>query len=270
MSGNVIQKIAPCKALKPFIDCYWWFEPAQHNDAFSFTYNNMLPEGIFELIIQVEGSSWQSSDNEYWIKRPTAFVGGLFERKYAIRPEQGMKIFGVRFLPNTARHFIAAPLIEFKNKVVGLEEAFGKTGKVLEQQLEVPSEQLIATVESFLLHQLHHQYKEDVLIDKMVSTIMESPPSKLHSVAEKFAVHERRFRRLFHQHVGLSPKSFSRVVRLNRFLQLQQQQQQNLTQCTYELGYYDQAHFSRDFKQFTGLSPGNFNQFNRQFQLQLK
>ncbi|MGZ5220708.1 MAG: helix-turn-helix domain-containing protein, partial [Chitinophagaceae bacterium] len=65
--------------------------------------------------------------------------------------------------------------------------------------------------------------------------------------------------RKFVSAIGLSPKQLSRVVRLQATLKmLEQQNFGSLTSLAYENGYYDQAHFIKDFKEFTGTSPKFF------------
>ena len=65
--------------------------------------------------------------------------------------------------------------------------------------------------------------------------------------------------RKFMMVIGMSPKQLSRVVRLQATLKmLEQKQFTSLTSLAYENGYYDQAHFIKDFKEFTGHSPKSF------------
>ena len=78
-------------------------------------------------------------------------------------------------------------------------------------------------------------------------------------LADKLNIHRRNMERKFETAVGMSPKQLSRVVRLQSALKLlEQQKYSNLTSLAYESGYYDQAHFIRDFKEFTGISPKSF------------
>ena len=59
--------------------------------------------------------------------------------------------------------------------------------------------------------------------------------------------------------IGLSPKQLSKVIRLQATLKiLSTQNAENLTTIAYECNYYDQAHFIKDFKEFTGMSPKQF------------
>jgi transcriptional regulator GlxA family with amidase domain len=65
--------------------------------------------------------------------------------------------------------------------------------------------------------------------------------------------------RKFVKQIGMSPKQLGKVIRLQTALKmLLKQQSGSLTQIAYESEYYDQAHFIKDFKEFTGTNPKDF------------
>lgn len=71
--------------------------------------------------------------------------------------------------------------------------------------------------------------------------------------------HRRQLERQFASTIGLSPKKYCTITRVHSFLKhLQKNKQDNLTQCAYESGYYDQAHLIHDFRQLTGLTPSQY------------
>ena len=69
----------------------------------------------------------------------------------------------------------------------------------------------------------------------------------------------RQLERNFKKQIGLTPKQLSKVIRLQATLQmLLNQTTRTLTDIAYESEYYDQSHFIKDFKEFTGLTPKEF------------
>jgi AraC-like DNA-binding protein len=76
-------------------------------------------------------------------------------------------------------------------------------------------------------------------------------------LSEKINISQRQLSRRFNSYVGISPKEF---IRTNRFIyslkHLKKYPAINLTEIAYESGYYDQAHFIRECKEFSGLTPG--------------
>jgi transcriptional regulator GlxA family with amidase domain len=72
----------------------------------------------------------------------------------------------------------------------------------------------------------------------------------------QFDLSGRQLERLFQQYVGLSPKSFGRILRFKQVMRLAEQRRiANWAELALIAGYYDQAHLIRDFHQFAGESP---------------
>lgn len=67
----------------------------------------------------------------------------------------------------------------------------------------------------------------------------------------------RYINRLFNRDIGLSPKTFSKIIRFQNVL-LALGKNQQISTIAADMGYYDQSHLLKDFKQFTGISPGNY------------
>jgi transcriptional regulator GlxA family with amidase domain len=69
----------------------------------------------------------------------------------------------------------------------------------------------------------------------------------------------RQLERKFKKHIGVSPKQLGKVIRLQTALKmLLNEETESLTHIAYESEYYDQAHFIKDFKEFTGTNPKDF------------
>ena len=68
----------------------------------------------------------------------------------------------------------------------------------------------------------------------------------------------RQLRRLFTYYIGDTPKTFCKVVRFQNILQAKPSRQSlRKNKLFFDLGYYDQAHFIKDFKHLYGLTPGS-------------
>jgi AraC-like DNA-binding protein len=77
-------------------------------------------------------------------------------------------------------------------------------------------------------------------------------------LSEAAGVGERQLENLFKKFVGLSPKFFARIIRFNYIFRLAESHGDNWTRLAYEAAYYDQSHFIRNFKKFTGESPAAY------------
>jgi len=88
----------------------------------------------------------------------------------------------------------------------------------------------------------------------------------LQSLQEELRVTERSLQRLFAEHVGVSPKMFSRICQFQpAFRQLSAGDFSRLSDIAYDNGYADQSHLIRVFREFTGFTPGVYLERTREF-----
>ena len=117
-------------------------------------------------------------------------------------------------------------------------------------------------VEHFLLYQLktkENQCYNDIRFS--VSQMQLNNKISILELASEVNMSKRNFERKFLENVGLTPVFFNRIVRFQKAIKLiNQQNKLSFTELAYMSGYYDQSHFIRDFKQFYGQPPKEFNQ----------
>jgi AraC-like DNA-binding protein len=128
-------------------------------------------------------------------------------------------------------------------------------------------EALLDKIEAFL--------KANILtneLDKRVSAahqlISKEQIYKVDELSSILNVTSTTLRTLFNQHVGISPKDLIKIHRIKKALDFQLTCEESLTQMAYQLKYFDQAHFSNDFKDATGITPKQYfldNQLSSDF-----
>jgi len=69
---------------------------------------------------------------------------------------------------------------------------------------------------------------------------------------------ERQLNRLFNQHIGMSAKSFSRLIRINKTFRLLKKPSNSITLISDVMGFHDLSHFVRDFKSVCGVTPQEY------------
>ncbi len=86
-----------------------------------------------------------------------------------------------------------------------------------------------------------------------------SRPRPVAQVAAHIGLSQRRFIEVFRNEVGLTPKAFSRVCRFQHVLgRVETATHVDWTSVAYDCGYFDQAHFIHDFREFAGVSPTRY------------
>lgn len=157
-------------------------------------------------------------------------------------------------------HFASHPANELFNLSLSLDHIFDKNSITeVEEKLKIATtdEQRIKIVELFLLSQLKN-IETDKLIMEAVKLIYQSNGTiRIKELNEKLFISQSPFEKRFRKVVGTSPKKFASIVRFNSVLD-NLTETKTLTEICYENNFFDQAHFIKDFKQFTGVTPENF------------
>ena len=93
------------------------------------------------------------------------------------------------------------------------------------------------------------------LIAQLCNNICTENVFDIQRLSLNYGLSERYIQKLFESVVGLTPRTFFNTHRFNRSLELVRSSDLHLTSIAYDCGYYDQAHFIREFRKFTGITP---------------
>nr|WP_262895832.1 helix-turn-helix transcriptional regulator [Aureivirga marina] len=149
-----------------------------------------------------------------------------------------------------------------ENKPIPLKELFSEKGVKLEQEIldAQTTSQRINIAETFLLELLKSKEVKDRIISSTIEIISKHKGQlTVNELSKQVNSNRRMLARKFSSDVGLSPKQLSKIVRLQNSLKsLLQKEKTSLTNLAYENEYFDQAHFIKDFKEFTGITPKEF------------
>jgi AraC-like DNA-binding protein len=100
---------------------------------------------------------------------------------------------------------------------------------------------------------------EGLLVNSIVEDVETSPELlRVDDLCARFDINERTLQRLLHKWIGLGPKWLIRRRRLQEAADRLRDSDAELAGIAMELGYADQAHFTRDFRMATGMTPGEF------------
>lgn len=250
----------PTGALNSLIKCYWTLEVPLEDKPEK---QRIVPDGCMELIFMLgDDVKRYTSENEFIIQ-PRAFVVGQITEPFTIQPVGYVHCFATRFYPYGISNFIKTPLNHLENKETPIAVLFGQTTALeLEQKIvhATDTQQRIELVEAFLLNKFNEKATIDNIVKSTVDTLLATQGSSpIKTILQEDLSKRRQLERKFLKEIGMSPKQLGKVVRLQTALKLLVNQKRNtFTEIAYESAYYDQNHFIKDFREFTGTTPKEF------------
>jgi AraC-like DNA-binding protein len=121
----------------------------------------------------------------------------------------------------------------------------------------------LALLEAFLIKKVYTFQKKNSKFELVHNVVTEMKHEDfcddIQDVAFRYGISSRYLQKLFLQYTGLSPKLYYKINRFQKSLILTNNKEESLTSIAYQSGYFDQSHFVRDFKFFTGLAPSAFD-----------
>jgi len=249
----------PHEDLIDFVQCYWTIESYKEDTP---QINTIVPDGTMKMIFHYGDLYWHHPPNRKRFLQPRCFLIGQLTRPYIVEPEGDTGTFVVRFHPHGFLPFTTIPIKEMENTPVAIERLFGEAAIALEQKIlsAKSTADRIQTIETFLLDRLNSKEVTDRIVQSTIETITSAKGQlSIEELSLKSNLNRRQLSRKFSSEIGLSPKQLSKTIRLQATLRmLLDNDGTSLTDLAYENEFYDQAHFIKEFKAFTGHTPKEF------------
>jgi AraC-like DNA-binding protein len=265
--------VEPHPRLKGFINKMWVFESDGRAPVEDMKL--IVPNGMVKMTIPYRnGVSGKNKDGYRLVKESSIIIIGIGDTPAIIDLEHDAPHgnIGIEFSPMGAYRLFRVRQAELKNRIFLIEEVLGKSAKEIQEAIAntVAVDGKIRLVQQYLIN-LMSDSEADLVLDYCVREIESSKGLMTVGELERRTGYSSRWLYdKFIEKVGLSPKNLSSVV---RFMQFYQQWAKDpggdfFKDDIYHF-FYDQAHFIKDFKRFTGLSPLKFvrseNEFGRIF-----
>ena len=251
------RELSPHPLLAPYVNLIWTFEsddPSEFGPP-----DRILPDGIVELVFHYRDPLLIRFGESTEDIQPRSSAVSQTSRFIEIRPTGGFGLISVRFFPWGACQFFPMPVSEFADGQVPADILWGKRAVELEERICSAStlHERIRLVERFLLEQLRRYAKEDTAL--LIRHVWDRRGQvAIGDMTREVGISERQLERRFLEGVGVGPKQFTRLARFLDSCRQIRKHADSLTRIAHHCGYYDQSHFIRDFKRFSGLTPNEF------------
>jgi len=257
----VYQKFGPAEELAPFVECYFAWESSEPLDK--------------ELVVESPPNSYCSIainyGDPYFLQNkkykrlvvPQQFVSGLSIYSYKLTLQGTIGITGIVLKPSALSTLFGLNAFELTEERKDLfsilpQDYVQKYVLQIRQSATVP--QKVRLLEELLLHHVRLNRPSPDYIDSAANLILEKN-GMLHvaDLLKDSCMSRRTFERRFFQKVGLSPKYYARIRRIFFICNLVAGKKKvNWPEVFYEAEFYDQAHFIKDFEEFTGRTPQQY------------
>ena len=236
----------PAQDLSYFVERYWIVNWDLRGQAPYLSEN--LPYPCVNLVIEKDNSR----------------IYGVVKRKFSVLLKDKGRVFGVKFKPGAFYPFVKSPVSRLTDGSISFWDAFGVDSKPLEEailSLEDKREaKMIELAENFIRERLPERDENVEVINQIVDCIIANRAiTRVDDIVSRFNLNKRTLQRIFSQYVGVSPKwVIGRYRLLEAAEQLADGEVVDWPKIALDLGYFDQAHFIKDFKTIVGRTPAEY------------
>lgn len=255
MTFRCYQPAFPLSLAVENIVFYEGYSPPHHKER-------LLPDGGTDLVIdltQVPKNVYDNEDFSRFSPFKKAWISGIRREFITIDAGQNASMMVVRFHAGAGHIMFQFPLSELAGSIVEAEAVWGNAFLALREYLiELPTpEAKFAALETWLLGRMHREAEPHPVVGYALDRICREP--HLLTVADiqrKTGFSNKHFIHLFEKYVGVAPKTYLRILKFQRVLaEIEQARKICWSDIAYGCGYYDQAHFIKEFRHFSGLNP---------------
>lgn len=247
------ERYIPSEWLRPYVRTFMVME------SDTGMQNRLLPDTSVVMAFRYKGDvGYQEKDMR--ISLPRSVVTGLRKSARLVDYSKTSGAILVIFTEGGAAAFFNTPLHELSGISVSLHQLTNKD-KVNETEDHlahaVHNSQRITIIEQFLFSTLMRPYPDPLITAAMQKIQFANGNIRVSELAASLHISQDPFEKRFRKTVGASPKQFATITRLRHFISAYTPGRK-LTDAAYEAGYFDQSHFIKDFRVFTGQTPHDF------------
>lgn len=243
-----------------------WIETVFHYKGLEpdHSIERLVPTGHVFVLFELDGHARHTYDNESLQPNADfhkAWVSGVRDECLSISAHPASEMAVVQFKPYGAGPYLQVPMDQLANRVIAGTDLLD--GHLVDLRDALHAAASSAEKFALLTAWLDERYEEaarppDRLV-QAVTAINENPTSNILDATCAFHGTQKSLIDQFKRFVGLTPKTYQRIVRFNEvFNQIREQGTINWAEVAYECGYADQSHFIREFRRFSGFKPADF------------
>jgi AraC-like DNA-binding protein len=254
-----LSHIEKLPGLKEFISDIYYFESQKE---FNIISNNVEPNGKLKLIFPIEnGITSRYNDKAFHLKQNQIALAGVFDTPFSINSiaTKLAKAIIIEFTSSGAYRFFSINQIELSNRFYSLDDLVGNSIIKVEAQIQEEPilEKKVILLQKYL-YSIFIKTESDCIFDYCVKKISNNKGMISIRELERLTGYSSRWlNKKFEYKLGINPKTFASIIRFHTVLKSLVFNLDNSFNMYYRY-YFDQPHFIKEFKRFSGYTPNKF------------
>lgn len=250
----IYRLIQPDTSVADLVESFWVVEDPDTTPSV----RKIIPDGFPELIFHY-GDPYEIRLADAWKRQPRCLAAGQISRYFFLRNIGRSAMIGVKLQPWALAQLTQSRMDTLRDRVVALEETCSGADLLEAAALEGEgTDERIASLTG-VLERIRPDTPPPEIVPCAVRMIFESQGAlPVAELCGRLGTYERHLERAFAHYIGLTPKFYSRVIRFSAIFKAVSGEGPSLSDLSFHGGYYDQPHFHRNFKAFTGENPSEY------------
>jgi AraC-like DNA-binding protein len=242
----------PPAALAPWVECFW--SVTDTGARARREPDRIVPDGCPELIVHL-ADPFARKVGGRWVRQPRVFLAGTLTRPWMVRAGPRVRTVSIRFRPGGAAAILGFSMDGTADREVPFSTTKGGRALLATLSAARTTERRFAALASWVGQRAPSPRAGQTA--PAVDAIRRSRGQvRVDELARSLGWSPRRMQRAFAAELGIAPKTYTRIVRLNAVLAtLGEDDRAAAVDLALEAGYFDQAHLLRDFRELAGRTP---------------
>lgn len=254
----------PSVFLAPFVDYYFVLEDFSRDSNMGAQGLTVFPAPQGQMVFTYGEHAYEKWSGGSLSPSPDFAISGYATKSVEYFSSGVVGAIMVGFKPWGIQAFLDFELKHISNANSDMDLHFGKEAVFVEEMLHEAGDmaERIRIVEAFLAGKLRRPAVDQAVVHAVGLIVQSKGAKPIEWLAKECYMGRRNFLRRFEASVGINPKMFSRIVRFQQVFAAMDAQQGKADwgQIAFSTGYFDQAHFINDFKEFSGMTPAQFTE----------
>ncbi|CAN5831259.1 helix-turn-helix domain-containing protein [soil metagenome] len=263
----IYKKFTPCPELGAFVECYFIWDSQE--ELVKDLMVESPPTGFCSIVFNCGDDYYLENKKYEHLQVPQQFISGQSIYSYKLFLNGKISIAGIVLKPAALATLFGLPTYEYTEERADLKKVFET--KFINEYIEriakaTESTERVKLLEAFVMdHYFLNKPKPDY-IDEAANLIVEKNGMlNVKEIMENVYMSRRNFERRFFKKVGLSPKYYARIRRIGYTLSsIAGKHKADWPSILNECAFYDQSHFIKDFLEFTGRTPQQYLEDNKE------